>query len=124
MEQNCVISLDREEDAGNPATIEVGPNLKQSIAHGTTGGHADRPAEFHRPDIVTDSLAILGTQPTQPIAHRLRSGTGLVESGRQPFHSPHVPKMVQLSKAVEWARRGTVNTARAALSTSKYSMQR
>jgi hypothetical protein len=98
VEQYCLALLDRKQHAGNPAAIEISPNLKEPVAYRTAGGHADRPAEFDCPNIISNSLAILGTQATQPIADGLRSGRRLVKRGWQPFHLRGVPKVVQNSK--------------------------
>jgi hypothetical protein len=94
VEQYCLIPFDGEQYTGNPAAAKVAPNLEEPIADGSTGGHADRPAEFNRPDIVTNSLAVLDTQAPQPFADGLRTGRRLVKRGRQSFHRPSVPKMV------------------------------
>jgi hypothetical protein len=61
VEQYCLALLDRKQHAGNPAAIEISPNLKEPVAYRTAGGHADRPAEFDCPNIISNSLAILGT---------------------------------------------------------------
>jgi hypothetical protein len=98
MEQCRLTPLDRKQHSGNPRATEASPNLKEPIAQGTADRHADRPAEFYSPNIVTNGLAILGAQLTQPIADRLRSGIGLIEGGRQPLDPSCVPKMVQSVK--------------------------
>ena len=68
------------------ASSEVGANLEEPFAHRTTGRHTDRPAKFDGSEIVAVGLAVFGSQAPQPIAHRLRPGTGLLENGWQPFH--------------------------------------
>src|SRR5260370_41544686 len=74
LEQHCPALLDGEQHAGNPTPGEVGTKLKEPVAHRPTGGHADRPAKFDRPDIVANSLAVFYSQAPQPIADGLRSG--------------------------------------------------
>ena len=75
-----------EQHAGNPAAIEVGANLEEPIAQRANCRHAYRPAELDRADVVTDSLAVVGAQPPQPIPDGLPSGGGQVERGWQSFH--------------------------------------
>jgi len=87
MEQHRVTPLYGEQHAGNPATTKVGADLEEPFAHRTTGRHTDRPAKLDGSDIVADGLAVFGNQAPQPIANRLRPGTGLVENGWQPFHA-------------------------------------
>ena len=87
MEQHRIAPLDGEQHAGNPATTKVGADLEEPFAHRTTGRHTDRPAKLDGSDIVADGLAVFGNQAPQPVANRLRPGTGLVENGWQPFHA-------------------------------------
>jgi hypothetical protein len=100
VEQHRVAPLYGEQHAGNPAAAEVGANLEEPIAHRTTGRHTDRPAKLDGSDIVTDGFAVFGDQAPQPIADRLRPGTGLIESGWQPLHTSNVPKMVRLGNCI------------------------
>jgi hypothetical protein len=62
MEQHRVAPLYGKQHAGNPATIEIGANLEEPIAHRTTGRHTDRPTKLDSSDIVADGLAVFGTQ--------------------------------------------------------------
>src|SRR5260370_42246281 len=98
LEQHSPALLGGKQHAGNPTTAEVGTNLKEPVAHRPTGGHANRPAKFDRPDIVANSLAVFYSQAPQPIADGLRSGRRLVNAAGSLFTLPCVPKMVQEGK--------------------------
>jgi hypothetical protein len=87
VEQDRVAPLYSEQHAGNPAAAEVRANLEEPIAHWTAGRHTDWPAKFDGSDVIAYGLAVFGNQAPQPIANRLRPGTGLVENGWQPLHA-------------------------------------
>src|SRR2546426_3677070 len=53
-------SIDVEQNAGNPVAREIGADLVDPLAQRPADWHSDRPAEFNRLDVLSDSLPIIG----------------------------------------------------------------
>jgi hypothetical protein len=59
-QDHSVLAIDIEQNPSNAIVHEIRANLVDPLTHRPTNRHTDRPAEFNRLDIFSDSLPIVG----------------------------------------------------------------
>lgn len=70
-QDHSVPAIDIEQNASNAIAREICANLVDSLTHRPANRHTDRPAEFNRLDIFSDSLPIVSIgKRLEPVPNR------------------------------------------------------
>src|SRR4051812_46690673 len=83
---HALLTINIEKQADDPVARQARAYLMQSVAHGTTGRHSDRPTVLDRLDVLSDPPPILHVHSLQPFAHGLLTGRGAEKDSRNAFH--------------------------------------